>query len=362
MEKKFKEMKNQMLEGELSGFEFTSRMESNVYRKISSPNQSKKKKVKRFAPLILTAALITLFFTGMYEFVIKDNINTQQGSPDKKEEKPIMSSPSYVPEGYEFEHVKTSGSNDTPIYEHVFKHKENPDAFYIYRMQKQKPDLDMTKGNNIPLTVTLLGSVFKISSTHTILLWEDEGYYQMVEQQGDLSDLDFIKIADSILKDKGYTSYLENNIEQLEDEQKNSQNEQTIPDLSATEAIDLLDRYEESLNKMYDDIDPNIFMKFKSYESLTDLLPLFTDFMDPELVENVLKVKTEVKSDGLYAIAMDGPLLFDSDQPYQFEKNDDHSYTLVQQTEDELRGKATLRVTFSFIDGNWKITDMNPYH
>lgn len=71
MENHIKEAKRQLLKGELKNFEFTNDMKMKVLEEIDS--SSKRSKIrqctKNVVPIVLSAALITMFFAGVYTLV-----------------------------------------------------------------------------------------------------------------------------------------------------------------------------------------------------------------------------------------------------------------------------------------------------
>ncbi|MEH7235374.1 hypothetical protein [Bacillus sp. JJ1562] len=81
MENPLKNAKQRLLEGELAGFEFDAKMKKRVLKQIHSP--SKVKKPNTIFPVVLSACLIVLFFTGTYKFIlynIQDGNNADQNT------------------------------------------------------------------------------------------------------------------------------------------------------------------------------------------------------------------------------------------------------------------------------------------
>ncbi len=83
MENPLKETKAEMLQGELADFKFNECMKNKVLEAIETrstgSNQKKTSYFKRAIPIMFSAALIALFFGGIYEYVVKPNLDSRDG-------------------------------------------------------------------------------------------------------------------------------------------------------------------------------------------------------------------------------------------------------------------------------------------
>lgn len=91
MENPLKETKAEMLQGELADFKFTEDMKNKVLEAIETRSTGSHEKkasfIKRTAPVLISAALIALFFGGIFEYVVKPNLDSRggQGNPTTDE-------------------------------------------------------------------------------------------------------------------------------------------------------------------------------------------------------------------------------------------------------------------------------------
>lgn len=80
MEERLREAKARMLRGELADLTFTDEMK----QRVQDSAHTKRKKLsfgKKIIPSFISAALVILFFAGMYEFVLVPNLGGSQHGP-----------------------------------------------------------------------------------------------------------------------------------------------------------------------------------------------------------------------------------------------------------------------------------------
>lgn len=80
MEKRLTEAKAAMLKGELADFEFTGKMKQNVLRNVR-PDIKARTSGKKIFPTLISAALILLFFGGIYEYVLVPHLSGDNQRP-----------------------------------------------------------------------------------------------------------------------------------------------------------------------------------------------------------------------------------------------------------------------------------------
>ncbi|PWW31242.1 uncharacterized protein DUF4367 [Cytobacillus oceanisediminis] len=383
MEKDLKKIKDQMHDEELAGFVFTNEMKRNVISKIEMKNKKGGLlKLKKWVPVVITAAFLVVSSAGIYKLTGMDSppqnagpsVETPPG--EKEEKKPELIPPAYVPEGYIFKHTRTKDET----YEHVYVNEEDNEEYFSYRMQKDQPDFSSASPSNIPLALNLQGSLFKGDEMNTALVWEDEGYYQIVEQEGDMAEVDFLKIVDSIIAEKGFDSYLKEDIAELEgqlaeenqesettqqkDEVNNSavedegteiEEETSEPSLAENEAIALLKKFYQTEDEILSHFGDEY--KHPSYQTKEQFYQEFTGFMTRNLVEKLYHYRLDERDDGLYHLPMDGFITYKEGKPYQFKKEENGQYILTQNFNSDMHGKGTFYATFTYQNGKWIITD-----
>jgi hypothetical protein len=376
MEKDLKRIKSQMLNDELSGFEFTGEMSRQVLKKLEKKHGRKHQIFKPLIPITVTAAFLIISSVGIYRIAIQDQPNQQSEGPlaqppaDKEEEKPVLVFPGYIPEGYKFKHTKT---NDE-IYEHVYV-KKNTDDSFSYRMQKTPQAYQEGTEKNIPLTPELQGTIIPYSDSGTALTWVNDGYFHILEQRGAMEEIDFLKIADSILAKQGIQSYLGDEIEKLETEAKEQERteepgdlitqtdeEETdkenpvdeVPALTEEKALDILKRFEEIKNNVYSASDD---LRIQGFSTKDQFYEAFSEVMTRKEAEWKFSYRIQEKENGLYIIPMDGLQSWVFKVPHdEFTKIDEKKYTISQYLKDDLNGHGPFPVTFEYMNGQWLIT------
>ncbi len=364
-----KRIKSQMLNDELAGFEFTEKMRRQVLNEIDKRHEKKRQIFKPMIPITVTAAFLVISSAGIYHITnIQNQPNQQSEEPsvlppaEKGEEKPVLVFPGYIPEGYEFMHTKT---NDE-VNEHVYVKKDTEDSF-SYRMQnKVQTYLEDTK-EDIQLSQNLQGTIFH-GQDLTALIWEHDGYFHILEQKGSMEEIEFLKIADSIIVKHGIESNLDEEIAKLkkETEETEKQNEadtnpdnkepiNEVPALTEAEALDFLKRFEEIYDSAYETDDS---LKSAKFNTKNEFYEAFSEVMTAKETERKFVYRMTEKQDGLYFIPMDGILTWSFELPYDFEKVNERKYIITQQSVSDLHGHGPLSVTFEYMDDStWMITD-----
>jgi hypothetical protein len=350
MKEELKQIKTKMHDQELVDFDFTHEMKSKVLTRVDASLKKERRGVwmKKLTTIGLTAVFLTVsgflvnqLITGTDEPLKGHNKDNQV----QEIEKPNMITPSYIPEGYEYERFYSNKE----IYEHLFTKTGDEKWFYVYRLQKEKPHIDMEQSEHLQLTPEINGTLYQFQQ-QSILVWEDEGFYQLLEKNGTMSQLDFLKITDSLMRDKNYISSLENKIKALE----KSLNQ---PELKASDAEVTFMKLENLFREVSKDIDNDVDFKFKSFHTKDELYAIHSDIMERNVFEWLYEIRLDEREDGLYAIPMDGPKAFHKETPYTLEKINDQQYQLIQHIESELHGNVTLTILFEHIDGKWKIVE-----
>ncbi|WP_210364477.1 hypothetical protein [Bacillus sp. REN3] len=385
MEDRLKKLKSEMLADELADFEFTEKMRDGVMRKIDGRTPAGRKKMhrfQRFVPIGLSIAFFSIFAAGIYWLVFTDNnmnpgqeTPPEQTVPDKeKEPKPELVFPTYVPAPYVFKHTRTDGE----LYQHIYVNPEAEGDSFSYGMRKGKG----TGGTgDLQLAADLTGQYAAVDQATSYVSWEEEGYIHTVEQKGEMSKLELLKIVDSILTAKGYDSLLAGEIEKLEAEQEVAEEppgkeepaeetpaneepaddtpakvEGTVPEWTADDAIALLSQYKKiTVNPEYE----SDSMKFRTIATKDEYYEQFAGVMTKEAAAKVFDHRIKEEEDGLYTVPTEYPLFFSTSDPYEFSKTGKEQYTLTQKNTSELYSPAVLRVVFSWDGQRWIITDLS---
>jgi hypothetical protein len=371
MEEQVKELKKNLSKGELADFVFTEKMRINVLEKTSSRSSRRRSEFtfSNIVPRSLSLAAVLLFSVGIY-YIISNGLQ-DQANPDRNadsdvilpqlgkdtvivKEKPTLVNPSYIPEGYVFKHTHT----DEDLYEHVYVKENNEDDSFSYRMQLSKPEVNGNPENEMAIAEGLTGQLFKISAEHQMLVWQDEDFYQAVEQHGDMNDIEFYKIVESILEMKEHTVLLDQHISELEEAQKAEEEEKARLAFDEAKAVALLEKYTATMDEAFADSHDTNDFKFKTYNTKEEFYALFTGFMSREHVESTFSFRIKETADGLYNLPMDGATIFWPETPYTFEKISDTEYRLTQFQDSELNGKQNITFLFKYQTDKWIIQDI----
>lgn len=376
-----KNLKENLSKGELADFVFTEQMRLNVLEKTGGRAANRKKsgvKLSNAVPKTLSMAAVLLFSVGIYYIVsngLQEPANPAPNpgrNPDSEvilphpgkntnfDEKPTLVVPAYIPDGYVFKHTRTSEN----LYEHVFVKEKNEDENFTYGMQKEEPEVKGMAATELELAKGLAGQVYSIARNHQALVWKDEGFYQIVEQVGDMSEIDFYKVVSSILEAKGHAVLLDQHIRELEEAkkaeeeaQKAEEEEKSRMAFDEGKAVAILEQYKATMDAAFADSDNDQF-KFKSYKTKEEFYAVFTDFMAREEVESTFSFRVEERDDGLYNRPTEGPHYLWPDTPYDFEKVSDTEYKLIQYQDGDLNGKQNVIFLFKYVEGKWILKDI----
>ncbi|WP_423408427.1 DUF4367 domain-containing protein [Heyndrickxia sp. MSNUG] len=375
MENQIKNLKENLSKGELADFIFTEKMRRNILEKTSSRTSRNRTgfTFSNVVPRSLSLAAVLLFSAGIYYIVssgLQDQANPVPNSgrspdsdiilpqpgkdTDLAKEKPTLVNPSYIPEGYVYKQTRTNENT----YRHVYVKENNEDEYFTYGMQEDMPQIIGESEKEIELADGLTAQVYQITEEHQLLTWQDEGFYQTVEQFGEMSDIDFYKIVESILEAKGHTVLLDQYISELEAAQKAEEEEKARMAFDEDKAVALLEKYKTVMDEAFADSHNSNDFKFKSYNTKEDFYALFTDFVSREQVEATFSFRVKEKADGLYNLPMDGPPIFWPENPYLFVKISDTEYKLTQFQDSDMDGKQNLIFLFKYEADKWIIQDI----
>lgn len=97
--------------------------------------------------------------------------------------------------------------------------------------------------------------------------------------------------------------------------------------------------------------------KVKDYDTKEELIDHISEIANRDLVIQFVDNYYNEKSDGLYIIAKDGPTTIYEDKPYDLKQVTDEKYNLIQEAEDNLRGKYKFTVEITRENERWIINN-----
>jgi len=113
---------------------------------------------------------------------------------------------------------------------------------------------------------------------------------------------------------------------------------------------------EEFENRLFQETEEDSFV-VKNYDSKEELIEYFSEIMDSNLAETYVDDYYEYVDGELALPPRDGPVMIIEDRDYSLEMIHRRAYKLTQETETELHGKYTLRITYHYENGRWIIKD-----
>jgi hypothetical protein len=412
MEKELEEVKDQKHNGKLADFQFTPDMKANVLMAINQKETStaqrySRKKTRRLVPVMLTAVFLAASSAGVYSLVNQEEEDQQHTA----EKKPELITPPYIPENYVFKHMHTVGE----LYKHVFTDSVNEQNTFSYQMRKELSD-GQQAGSDLMLADNLTGTYYHGEDGHSYIIWEAEGFYQVVEKQGDLKEEELFKIADSILEAKGFNSLLPEYTEDTEkqedpeaevpdaqpDQNENNEPEENEPEenteqdqepnqeqnnpppaedkegeqpeanepednqqeeeqpveqggLSKAEASGLSASSRTLFDQQLKKFDANL--KHTTFKKEDEFYAEFSSIMTKQLAKKRFGYIVEEKADGLYLVATELPIFLDTSQPYELEQTGEGTYKVTQNHRSDLHGVLTIVITISKVENKWMMTD-----
>lgn len=137
-----------------------------------------------------------------------------------------------------------------------------------------------------------------------------------------------------------------------EDNSNNGNNDSNKKELTKKKAIEIEDEF---MNRLLVDKSDN--GKIKDYNNKNELINHLSEITKKDIAKSYINNYYKEKEDGLYIIPKDGPTRIYKDKSYRLEKIDDQNYELIQEAEDQLRGKYKFTVKFTYKDNKWIISD-----
>lgn len=137
-----------------------------------------------------------------------------------------------------------------------------------------------------------------------------------------------------------------------EDNSNNGNNDSNKKELTKEKAIEIEDEF---INRLF--VDRNDDEKVKNYNNKNELINHLSEIAKKDIAKSYINNYYKEKEDGLYIIPKDGPTRIYKDKSYKLEKIDDKNYELIQEAEDQLRGKYKFTVKFTYEENKWIISD-----
>ncbi|RHW39040.1 hypothetical protein D1B31_13840 [Neobacillus notoginsengisoli] len=294
MEERLREAKTRMLKGELSDLTFTNEMKENVL----NTTQGKRRKFsfgKKTMPSLISAALVMLFFAGIYEFVLVPNLGENQHGPGAN-----SGNQEGVPVGQDQTDEEPDGQNSSD---------EQPDG-------------------------------------EAILPWETE--HEAKQPNSTIEQ----PVNDDAGGDK--TDGIDTVIEEPVADVVHS-----TPEAPDVMGLIVTFRNEISALFQLENFTPHPEYKAKNASTKKEFFRPLEKMADPGFFYYLLYRFLEETDDGVYFLAQDGPFHFETDKPYETKKLADTKYQLVQKLYTDMYGpNYTLTVTVEYIDGKWIIKDI----
>jgi hypothetical protein len=155
--------------------------------------------------------------------------------------------------------------------------------------------------------------------------------------------------------------YDKNNEKNEENENNKKQDttkeNETAETLEETKAKNLMSQYRTLFEEIIAKSGEDQFLE--EYTTLEEIREYFNQIMVTELAEWYTDAYFELRNGNVYIIPKDGPVWLKEEQSFELNKVDDHSYQLKQQRNNELLGHVYYTVLFTYIEGTWKIAEID---
>jgi hypothetical protein len=126
-----------------------------------------------------------------------------------------------------------------------------------------------------------------------------------------------------------------------------------IRDFNGGNALSLEEEFE---NRLFQETEEDSFV-VKNYDTKKELIEYFSVIMDSNLADTYVDDYYEYVDGELALPPRDGPVMIIEDRDYELEMIHRREYKLTQETEKELHGEYTLRITYHYENGGWIIKD-----
>ncbi|WP_146206382.1 hypothetical protein [Streptohalobacillus salinus] len=97
--------------------------------------------------------------------------------------------------------------------------------------------------------------------------------------------------------------------------------------------------------------------EIENYQNKEALIDAVSEIANRSLAAEHVEGYYREEEGALYVVPTEGPAQLLADSPVEINEIDRHTYEVIQEEENALRGAYTLTVEFSWVDGQWKITD-----
>ena len=97
--------------------------------------------------------------------------------------------------------------------------------------------------------------------------------------------------------------------------------------------------------------------EIKNYQNKEALIDAVSEIATRALAAKHVEGYYREEDGSLYVVPTEGPAQLLADAPIEINEINRHTYEVIQAEENALRGAYTLTVEFSWVDGQWKMTD-----
>jgi hypothetical protein len=379
LEDRLKKLKSGMLKGELSGFEFDQEMKKKVVDRFQPKRRTFQ--FRGLVPAGLSAAFLLIFAVGIYWVIDSSPTNLGEKPPGDEtpvvqepdtEEKPVVEEKPDVevePNVETLDEAKAAAILDQyqntmkMVFEDAsdqpgFKFKTYTKLEEIYALFSDFMSRDVAVAIFTGRIEEKADGLYNLPTEYPPNYWPDSPYTLEEVSETEYKFSQYQEFDDSFGKQLTVIFRYDAGKWKIDSLQR----KEASPASSFTEdkAIGLLERYNNTRESVYMDVDWQNREKFRTYKTKEDFYSLFLLFMSREYVESNYSFRIEEKEDGLYVVPMDSPRTYWAGTPYEFVKVNDNEYQVIQQQESDLYGKETFTATFKHQDGTWKIDSIVP--
>ncbi|MGM7701492.1 M15 family metallopeptidase [Pseudalkalibacillus sp. Hm43] len=100
----------------------------------------------------------------------------------------------------------------------------------------------------------------------------------------------------------------------------------------------------------------NAQQRVKAFSDKESLIQHLEAIVAKDVAEHYVDQYFEEKNDDLYLKKQDAPVWLNTDEEFEEKQQSETTYVVIQTTQNQLRGKYTLKITYQYTEDQWKIS------
>lgn len=139
--------------------------------------------------------------------------------------------------------------------------------------------------------------------------------------------------------------------EKTVEEDKNRDDINTVENLTEEKVVEVLNSYREAFESLISDTNDQNFLS--SFYSIDEVRGFLTKVMSTKQANEIIGNYVENRDRGVYFIAKESPVFFEKDTDFTFKKVTKKHYKVIQQQENQMRGKIEKTFHVTWVEDKW---------